>query len=75
MGYARLLSNKPLLMNDTVRRHVSSTSSGSLRLSIEKDVDIKLHETLGKYIVFALCKIGDLITNMVSKSCTISILT
>ena len=71
MGYSGLLSNKSLLVNDTMRHHVSSTSSGSHRLSIEKDVDIKLHETLGKYIVFALCKVGDLITNMVSKSCTI----
>jgi len=58
MGYGRLLSNKPLLVNDTMRRHISSTSSGSHRLSIDKDVDIKLYEALGKNIVFALGKMS-----------------
>jgi len=41
-----------------MRRHVSSTSSGSHRLSIDKDVDIKLYEALGKNIVFALGKMS-----------------
>jgi len=41
-----------------MRRHISSTSSGSHRLSIDKDVDIKLYEALGKNIVFALGKMS-----------------
>ena len=68
MGYARLLSNKPLLVNDTMRRPFSSTSSGNHLLSSENDIDIKLYEALGKNVVFALNKIGDLITKIVSTS-------
>ena len=45
-----------------------STSSGSHRLSNEIDIDIKLYEALGKNVVFALNKIGDLITKIVSTS-------
>ena len=67
MGYARLFK-KTLLVNDTMRRPFSSTSSGSHRLSNEIDIDIKLYEALGKNIVFALGKIGDLITKKVSNS-------
>ena len=68
MGYARLLSNKPLLVNDTMRRPFSSTSSGNHLLSIENDIDIKLYEALGKNIVFTLGMIGDQITKIVSNS-------
>ena len=58
MGYARLLSNMALLVNDTMRRPFSSTSSGNHLLSIENDIDIKLYEALGKNIVFALGKMS-----------------
>ena len=53
-----------------MKRHVASmsTSSGSHRLSNEIDIDIKLYEALGKNVVFALNKIGDLITKIVSTS-------
>ena len=60
MGYARLLSNKPLLVNDTMRRPFSSTSSGSHRLSNEINIDIKLYEALGKNIVSTISKTNTL---------------
>jgi len=60
MGYGRLLSNKPLLVNDTMRRPFSSTSSGSHRLSNEINIDIKLHEALGKNIVSTISKTNTL---------------
>jgi len=68
MGYGRLLSNKPLLVNDIMRRPFSSTSSGSHRLSNEINIDIKLYEALGKNIVFALDKIGDVTLDRVDTS-------
>ena len=66
MGYARLLSNKPLLVNDTMRRPFSSTSSGSHRLSNEINIDIKLYEALGKNILSTISKTNTLGKNIVS---------
>ena len=60
MGYSGLLSNKSLLVNDTMRRHVSSTSSGNHRLSIEKDIDKILCKALGKNVVSTISKMNTL---------------
>ena len=60
MGYARLLSNKPLLVNDTMRRPLSSTSSGNHRLSIENDIDKILCKALGKNVVSTISKMNTL---------------
>jgi hypothetical protein len=60
MGYGRLLSNKPLLVNDTMRRPLSSTSSGNHRLSIENDIDKILCKALGKNVVSTISKMNTL---------------